>query len=253
MSTLLYANSSLVTRAELKAIPPPASTATWKPIAHYDLIQAIDRQLAVRDIRIVKEQFAVQREGLRLFGVLELAVPGPDPSADYRFAMGVRTANDRSEALSIVAGAKVFVCDNLTLSGDLIAIRRKHTVGFDLNADISRAIDRYQSYLQVFHRQLDDLMYRPLEEAQAKVMIFEAFAIEILPIRFFPAVAETYFKPAPAMTDVQPRTLWGLHNAFTRAVRQMAPGPAFQATTRLGKFFGLTAQPEPRDESPIPA
>ncbi len=96
----------------------------------------------------------------------------------------------------------MFVCDNLTLSGDLIAIRRKHTVGFDLNADISRAIDRYQAYLQVFHRQVAELMYRPLDDAAAKVMIFEAFAAEILPIRFFPAVAETYFRPEAAMTDV---------------------------------------------------
>jgi len=240
-ATLVYANSSLVTRAQLQSLAPPPATATWKPIAHYDLIDAIDRQLAVRDLRIVREQFAVQREGLRLFGVLDLEVPGPDPSDQYRFALGIRTANDRSEALSIVAGAKVFVCDNLTLSGDLIAIRRKHTAKFDLNADISRAIDRYQSYLQVFHRQLGDLMYRPLGDAEAKVMVYEAFARELLPIRFFPVVAKTYFDPEPAMTDISPRTAWGLHNAFTRAIKQMAPAPAFQATTRLGKFFGLVA------------
>jgi len=34
-------------------------------------------------------------------------------------------------------------------------------------------------------------------------------------------------------------TLWALHNACTRAVKLLAPGPAFQATARLGKFFGL--------------
>ena len=51
----------------------------------------------------------------------------PITSAAMHFA-------DRSEAFSIVVGAKVFVCDNLALSGDVIAIRRKHTAGFDLNA-----------------------------------------------------------------------------------------------------------------------
>lgn len=244
MSTLVYANSTLVTREQLKHFAPPPATPTWKPIAHYDLVDAIDRQLAVRDVKVVRDQFAVQREGLRLFGVLELEVPGPTPSEQYRFALGLRTANDRSEALSIVAGAKVFVCDNLSLSGDLIAIRRKHTSGFDLNADMSKAIDRYQSYLQVFHRQLDELVYRPIEDREAKVMIFEAFEAEILPIRFFPAVSQTYFKPDPRMTDVSPRTVWGLHNAFTRAIKQMAPAPAFQATTRLGKFFGLVSKGE---------
>jgi hypothetical protein len=244
MSTLVYANSSLVTREQLKHFAPPPATATWKPIAHYDLVDAIDRQLAVRDLKVVRDQFAVQREGLRLFGVLELEVPGPTPSDQYRFALGLRTANDRSEALSIVAGAKVFVCDNLTLSGDLIAIRRKHTAGFDLNADISKAIDRYQSYLQVFHRRLDELVYQPIGDSEAKVMIFEAFTLVILPIRFFPTVAATYFHPLPAETDVAPRTEWGLHNAFTRAIKQMAPAPAFQAATRLGKFFGLVSKPE---------
>ena len=43
------------------------------------------------------------------------------------------------------------------------------------------------------------------------------------------------------MADIVPGTLWGLHNAFTRAVKQMAPAPAFDATTQLGKFFGLVA------------
>ena len=65
---------------------------------------------------------------------------------------------------------------------------------------------------------------------------------EILPIRYFKQVAQSFFSPAAEMTDVQPRTMWALHNAFTRAVRQMAPAPAFEATTALGKFFGLRAQ-----------
>jgi hypothetical protein len=242
--TLVHNSSNIVTREQLRFIAPPPATSTWKPIAHYDLVHAIDRQLAVRDMRIVKQQFAVQREGLRLFGVIELDIDGISASEQYRFAMGIRTANDRSEALSIVVGAKVFVCDNLALSGDVIAIRRKHTAGFDLNADISRAIDRYQTYVQLFHRQFGELMYRPLEDGVAKVLIYEAFAAEIMPIRFFPVVAETYFRPEPGMTDVASRTYWGLHNAFTRAIRQMAPAPAFQATTRLGKLFGLCAPPQ---------
>ncbi len=39
--------------------------------------------------------------------------------------------------------------------------------------------------------------------------------------------------------DCQPRTAWGLHNAFTWAIREMALAPAFAATTKLGRFFGL--------------
>jgi hypothetical protein len=232
--TLSYSQSQLVTRAELLAIPPPPSTPTWKPIAHADLIQAIDRQLLVRGITIAKEQFAIQRGGARLFGVLDLAY---EETEEFCAALGIRTANDRSMALEIAVGVKVLVCDNLTFSGDLIALRRKHTARFNLNADISIAIDRYQEHLRTLQGQIGRLKERALPDDQAKLMIFEVFAVEILPIRFFPTVAATYFKAQTP--DVAPRTYWGLHNVFTRAVKQMAPAPAFAATAELGRAFGL--------------
>ncbi len=233
---LLYAKSTLVTRDQLLAIAPPAPTPTWRPIAHSDLIQAIDRQLLVRGITIRKEQFAIQREGARLFAVLELAI---ESAADCCAAMGVRTANDRSMALEVAVGVKVFVCDNLAFSGDLIALRRKHTARFDLNADISRAVDRYQAHLLALQRKITLLKDDEISDEDAKGLIFEAFRYEILPIRFFKRVAETYFNPSEEMADVRPRSMWGLHNAFTRAVHDMAPAPAFEATVELGKFFGL--------------
>jgi hypothetical protein len=234
--TLSHSQSQRISREELLTIPPPPATATWRPIAHGDLIAAIDRQLLVRGITIRKEAFAIQRGGARLFAVLDLSI---ETSHEFSAAMGIRTANDRSMALEIAVGVKVFVCDNLAFSGDLIALRRKHTAKFDLNADISRAVDRYQTHLLVFNRQLAELGSRALANQEAKGVIFEAFRQEILPLRFFPTVAATYFAPMPDMIDVHPRTWWGLHNAFTRSIRQMAPAPSFQATTRLGTFFGL--------------
>src|SRR5207245_7316426 len=125
------------------AIPPPPATAPWRPLARGDLISALDRQLLVRGITIGKEAFAIQREGARLFGVLDLTL---ESSGEFCAAMGIRTANDRSMALEIAVGVRVLVCDNLAFSGDLIALRRKHTVKFDLNADLSRAVDRYQAH-----------------------------------------------------------------------------------------------------------
>src|SRR6266704_2370441 len=235
---LAHANSHLVTRDQLLTIAPPASTATWRPIAHADLITAIDRQLLVRGISIQAETFALQREGARLFAVLDLSI---ERSGEFCASLGIRTANDRSLALEIAVGVKVFVCDNLAFSGDLIALRRKHTAKFDLNADISRAVDRYQAHLVALQRTITAAHEASISDEEAKGLIFEAFRYEILPIRYFKQVAEAFFNPSAETTDVQPRTMWGLHNAFTRAVRQMAPAPAFETTTELGKFFGLRA------------
>jgi hypothetical protein len=233
---LSHANSQLITRDQLLTIAPPPSTATWRPIAHADLITALDRQLQVRGIMIQAETFAIQREGARLFAVLDLSI---ERSGEFCASLGLRTANDRSLALEIAVGVKVFVCDNLAFSGDLIALRRKHTARFDLNADISRAVDRYQAHLLTLREQITTSQQTPLSDLEAKALIVDAFRQEILPIRFFKPVTEIYYRPAPDMTDVLPRTRWGLHNAFTRCVRHMAPAPAFEATTALGQFFGL--------------
>jgi hypothetical protein len=236
---LSYANSSVVSREDLCLIAPPPPTGTWRPIAHGDLIQAIDRQLLVRGITIRDQRFAVQRYGARLFAMLDLSI---ESTGEFCASMGIRTANDRSMALEIAVGVRVFVCDNLAFSGDLIALRRKHTAKFDLNSDISRAVDRYQAHVLTLQRKIALIREDTIEDDEAKSLIFEAFRFEILPVRFFKRVVDGYFNPTEAMTDVQPRTMWGLHNAFTRCVRDMAPGPAFAATTELGKLFGLRAE-----------
>ncbi len=238
--TLSASNSQLVSRVELLNIAPPPATDTWKPIAHADLIHALDRQLLVRDIRISREQFAIQHGGARLFGVLDLTYAATD---EFAAALALRNSTDKSMALEIAVGLRVFCCDNMALSGDLIAMRRKHTSGFNLNADLSMAIDKYQEQLSTLRGQVEALRSRGITDDAAKVLIFNAFQQEILPIRFFPTVTQTYFTPGETMTDVLTRTYWGLHNAFTRAIKQMAPGPAFAATVQLGRLFGLTNQP----------
>jgi hypothetical protein len=235
--TLVYKNSRLVTRDQLPSLPTPEATRTWRPIAHTDLVGAIDRELGQRGMTIRAQKYAIQRDGARLFGVMDLS---RDMTGEFSASMGLRTSNDKSMAVEIAVGVRVFVCDNLAFSGDLIALRRKHTSGFDLEAEIERALDRYEAQLGVLHGRIDDLQNSKILGDDAKALIFDIFRERILPLRHFPRVSEDYFHPRPEMTDVLPRSQWGLMNAFTRSIREMAPVPAFSATTRLGKFFRLT-------------
>src|SRR5437867_4823413 len=184
---LSHAASQLVTREELLTIPPPHATPTWRPIAHGDLVSAIDRQLLVRGITIRKETFAVQRDGARLFAVLDLSIESSEESCA---AMGIRTANDRSMALEIAVGVKVFVCDNLAFSGDLIALRRRHTARFELDADIARAMGRYEAHLLSLQRTIAEVKARELSDPEARSILFELFCREILPLRYFRQVAD---------------------------------------------------------------
>lgn len=238
----LVAHSGAIkaTRQDLESIAPPAGTTTWKPVRHAELVSVIRDQLETRGLAIREEAYAVQRDGALLFGVLDLAWRA---NGEFAAALGLRTANDKTMAIQIAVGFRVFVCDNLVFSGDLIALRRKHTAGLDLPREIAGAIDRYQEGALSLEHGIERLRDTEIENHEAKARIFDVFEQAILPIRYFRRTADLYFDPPEDAADVQPRSLWGLHNALTRQVRRMPPALAFQATVRLGKFFGLGKSP----------
>lgn len=238
---IAHCGAQRVSRQELHCIVPPPPTNTWRPVAHNELMVAVEAELARRSLTITRESYAVQREGALLFGVLDLAWQHTN---EFAAAIGIRTSNDKSISLQLAVGLRVFVCDNLSFSGDLIALNRRHTSGLDLAVELASALDRYQNGFQTLSHHVDRLKNSLLTDRQAKLLIYRAFEQAIMPVRFFSAVHGTYFAPEhqrtePALAAFSERSLWSLHNSFTHHVKTMAPGPAFRATVNLGKLFGL--------------
>ena len=224
---LAHSGAQYIDREGLKALETPKPTDSWTPIPHYDLVTALEGQLKARGISIVKEQFAVQKA--KLFGVID---------TDYHVteeggaAMGVRTSNDMSLALQLAIGYRVFVCDNMSFAGDLIALKRKHTANLDLHKEFAEGIGRY---VRDYRRLQDDIQVwkdTPVSPERAKTLIYDIFLQKIVPVRLFHSVITSYQAAMP-----QGQNLWTLKNAFTRHIQQLNPGPAFSATVKLGKFF----------------
>ena len=111
------------TLSRIKALP---ATTTWKPVKHRHFVETLLEGLDRRGLRADRAQYAVSHQGMRLFGTLTFG--GGD---DYERCLGFRASNDKTFPLQIVAGVLVLVCDNLALSGDVVALKRKHTSGLD--------------------------------------------------------------------------------------------------------------------------
>src|SRR5215467_7457739 len=124
MSGRLVAHSgaTYIDREGLKALETPPGTDTWTPVPHYDLVVALEGQLKARGISIVKEQFAVQ--AAKLFGVIDT---DNQVTEEGGAAIGIRTANDKSIALQLAIGYRVFICHIISFYADLIAIKRKNS------------------------------------------------------------------------------------------------------------------------------
>ena len=111
-------------------------------------MDAIHAEVARRQIVVVKEEYAVQRHTHMLVGTLVLNWLTTTSSPPLAF----RHANDRSEAVKLYAGVRVFACDNMAVSGDEIILKKKHTKNFDIDAAMPEAFDRYKEGTLVLQR-----------------------------------------------------------------------------------------------------
>jgi hypothetical protein len=102
-----------ITRAELANVPTPPATATHIPIPHLAVVEGLVDTLSRRQIGVVSEEFAVSRDGMEMFGVIDL-----ETSFDgCRFAIGIRNSNNKRFRLSCTVGLRVCGCHNLAFQG----------------------------------------------------------------------------------------------------------------------------------------
>ncbi|HZL67410.1 MAG TPA: hypothetical protein VFC29_08770 [Candidatus Limnocylindrales bacterium] len=103
-----------LTQGELARVATPVGTATHKPIPHIAVVEKLIEALGFRQIGVVREEYAVSSDGMRMFGVMDLS-SGFD---GCRFAIGLRNSHDKSFRLSCTVGLRVFVCENLAFHGE---------------------------------------------------------------------------------------------------------------------------------------
>lgn len=231
-STLIASNGK-ITRAELATVPTPPATATHMPVPHSAVVEGLVDTLRRRHIAVVGEEYAVSKDGLEMFGVVDL-----ETSFDgCRFAIGIRNANNKRFRLSCTVGLRVFVCHNLAFQGDYSPVLAKHSKHFSLEDSLSIGVDRMQRNFEPMRRQVEAWRVQQLSAATAKLMIYRAFIEGELdvPKHLSRKVHELYF--GPQHQEFEARTMWSLSNAFTSAFKELDPIPQFRATARLGQFL----------------
>ena len=172
---MLHCGASKIERGALATIATPQPTESWFPIPHTVLIERVEQTLAATQMRVVNEAHGLSAEGLRYFGLLEVA--NCQQTEDYAYVLGLRNSHDKRFPAGLAVGASVFVCDNLSFSGE-IKIGRKHTRHLDRDLprmvssavgqladrwhEQSRRIAAYRSH-EIGDKQVHDLILRALD------------------------------------------------------------------------------------------
>lgn len=238
-STFSAKKSSIVPFEQLASFETPVGTSTWQPVPHVELASAI-RDLSTKDygLTLTREQYAVGSQGRALFGVLDFDSPF---RKERGLSLAYRHSNDKRLPVKLVGGTRVFICDNLALTGEVIAVR-KHTRGLHLFSVLRQALDRFLGSAEQFEADIIEAEGHTIEDEEAKVRLFDLRYKGILPSSIADEAARGYFEAERlGFADSQPRTLWGLHNACTRPVKALAPSSQQSVLVNLARAFGFGA------------
>src|SRR5262245_2432996 len=219
-SLMLHAGGWSAGHDDLSAVPLPPSTDSYVPVPYRRLIEEVKLQLPRFGLSVSREEYGLAREGRQMFGVLSCRNGRPD--ADYCLAIGLRSSYDRSLSVGLVAGSRVFCCDNLAFSGDVQAAR-KHTVHVlrDLPDMVYRMLSQVCDQRSRIDQEIGAMKARVVTAREAHHLMVEGLRRRAITGAKLPKVLREWERPQHP--EFQPRTAWSLFNAFTEVQKAASP------------------------------
>lgn len=229
---IAHVNAAYLTREQMKSLPLPEVTRTYKPVAHWEIVDAISETLNFRNFQITREEFAATQNGEKCFGVIQIN----HQILGCELAIGFRNSTDKTMKLGLVAGYRVFVCDNLAFNGEFHPVLAKHSNSLNLIDLISVGVDRIQRHFLPMEDQIRHWQEEEINDAYARERIYKAFVetgIKNMPRHLLWQVHDNYFNS----NEFPERTYWSLSNAFTSALKELEPVKRYQLSAGVGQFL----------------
>lgn len=216
---MLHCGGQLKTREEVFAVPVPPATDTYVPLPYESFVSRIQKQLTVEGIRIKEERLALSSNGQRLFGLMELAMPG-SAHHDYGFVLGLRNSYDKSFSSAVCVGASVFVCDNLSFRGE-ITFARKHTANMlrDLTWLIMETVAQLPAKFLAQAATFEAYKKAELTDRQAHDLAIRFLDSRAIHVTEIPHLLTEWRTPRHLEFAQAGKTAWRLFNAATETMK----------------------------------
>ena len=215
---MLHCGAHLTEKNEVLSTKAPAPTRSHFPIDHSVLIEEAEILISKVGYEITTEAHALSHEEMRYFGLYELT-SNIEGVGDYNPVVGLRNSHDMCYAAGLVCGKSVFVCDNLSFSGDY-KFSRKHTKNGEEEtlsgmADVFAMLPAFEEKL----KQRVDVYKNTEVPRDISKFIIECAKRRIIAPNQVVNVYDEWNEPVDNFGD-EPRNLWRLTNAFTSTMKQ---------------------------------
>jgi hypothetical protein len=205
-----------VDRTGLAAVPTPEPSGRWHPIPHMTLVDELEKALIPHQMKIVGETFKLDKDGQRMFGMLQVANCKAD--GDFGFAVGLRNAHDKMIKAGLAVGMGVMVCSNLSFRGEIV-IGRKHTTEIlaDLPLKMKFAMHELSARWDKQTKIVEAYKNTDINKHQAHDLLITCAHKEVFPRTQLMDIIDEF--DAPTHPEFKDRNLWSLFNAVTEHLK----------------------------------
>lgn len=235
----LHRGGKHVSYEELRNVQMPEKTRSYCPISHQSLVDLVEKRVRNEldyDGKMLWDH-GLNKRGNQYFGQLALV--------DYKLTeqqclqIALRNSLNKSLGVAFGAGSRVFVCDNLMLSADLVQWLRKHTTNAwrDINNLLTETLYSLPEKAKAHAEQIESWNQKQIMNYQGYEMIGVLRGMQTITAD----MSNIMYREWDKLTHPENKNLWSLYNAATEAVKVAHPAKAFQTHVKLHKFFQTEA------------
>jgi hypothetical protein len=229
---IAHCGAQYVDAEVIASVGTPRSTESYCPIPHHVFLNQVRNTLVEHGYSIGSEQHALTRDGARYFGLVNLnnrAVDLGEGSSevtpgDFGWVIGLRNSHDKTFPAGLVVGSRVFVCDNLAFSGEIVVARR-HTIYIlrDLPRLVTDTVSTLHASWQRQERQFALYKTSELNDPQANDLVVRALEYRVITSHQILDVVREWKSPRHPEFESCGKTAWRLFNGFTQVMKGCSP------------------------------
>jgi hypothetical protein len=217
-----------LTRAQVSnIITPPAMGRFHQPYPFDTYLDDVEHGLNTAGLCILGEEYAVQKDGQRLFGVMEVGLKTEGlkgqliTSDEWKVLLGVRGSHDQSVQRGMALGSQVMVCSNLCFHGNIGTLNTKQTlnIGSRLPGMIRGAVQQIPAMAERQGKVFDEMKSFPLKPRFGDAALCEIYRRDGFSAAQLGRAINEWHEPSYEEHAADGFTAWRLLNASTQALK----------------------------------
>lgn len=238
MSLFLHCGADRQSLESIRALPIPDPVGPrHQPYSFAEYADHVKEALSGVGMEVIEEDYAVQ-DNRKFFGLLSLR----SDYNDYTPIVGLRGSHDQSLPRAIALGQQVFVCDNLSFTGErVLSTKQTKRIAERIPKLINNAITDFPSLIEAQNTFIHDLRSYKLSRSEADAAITEIIRRGIVTPSRAGQLIEQWDRPEHEEHAEDGRSLWRLHNAVTQVLKPVGEPSKHHLDTLRARTLKLTA------------